>query len=66
MDHIDIFSRILILVIICFCAIFNLLVIILDEDLEEDLGSWIYNNYTLTRRLVWPMLIASTLMLHPH
>jgi hypothetical protein len=45
--------------------IFNVLVGSLLKDLREDLGSWTHINSTLTRKLVWPTLITSTLIFHP-
>jgi hypothetical protein len=36
----------------------------LYEDLREDPGSWTHVNFTLTRNLMWPMLIISTLIFH--
>ena len=38
-----------------------MLVGILHEDLGEDLGSWTHGNSTLTKKLVWSMLIISML-----
>lgn len=38
----------------------------LQEDLGEDLGSSTQIISTLTRILVWPTLIISTLIFHPH
>lgn len=42
--------------------IFLVLVESLHADLWEDLGSWTHVNAALTRKLVWPLLIISTLI----
>ena len=45
---------------------YNVLVTSLEEGLGEDPWSWIHNSSTLAIKLVWSMLILSTLIFHPH
>jgi hypothetical protein len=47
-------------------VILKLLVRSLQEDSGEDLGSSAHIISTLTRWLVWPTLIISTLIFYPH
>ena len=44
----------------------NVLVGSLHEDLGENMGSLTNVNWTYMRKLVWPTLIISTLIFHPH
>ena len=67
MGHSNFFSRRLVWVIILFCATFVLKLIfnVLVGNLHENPGSWTHMKSTLTRKLVWPMLIISMLISPP-
>jgi hypothetical protein len=60
------FVLLLLLMSSAYSTSYKALVENLHEDLREDPGSQAHGNSTWNRNLVWPMLIISTLILHPH